>query len=50
MSGSYTAGVMEEEEEEEEGITPSPPVAPSGSPSEEGEVNLALLSALFIDG
>ncbi|XP_077315466.1 E3 ubiquitin ligase RNF157 isoform X2 [Lithobates pipiens] len=39
MSGSYTAGVMEEEEEEEEGITPSPPVAPSGSPSEEGELS-----------
>ncbi|CAI9546027.1 unnamed protein product [Staurois parvus] len=37
MSGSYTAGVMEEEEED--GITPSPPVAASGSPSEEGELS-----------
>ncbi|XP_069608172.1 E3 ubiquitin ligase RNF157 isoform X1 [Ranitomeya imitator] len=36
MSGSYTAGIMEEEEG---GITPSPPMAPSGSPSEEGELS-----------
>ncbi|KAM8947105.1 E3 ubiquitin ligase RNF157 isoform 1-T1 [Pelodytes ibericus] len=38
MSGSYTAGGMDEEEGD---ITPSPPAAPSGSPSEEGEISPA---------